>query len=418
MPANVEILAIGTELLIGSITNTNARFLSEELAGIGINVLYHSVCGDNPKRLAACLEIAFGRVDTVITSGGLGPTADDLTKETIAAFFGRKMVMHEPSKKRIIDFFARHTGAVMTENNLKQAMMPEGAMVLDNDWGTAPGCIIEDGNRRLIMLPGPPREIMPMYHYRVKPYLERLSDECIHSRMIHICGIGESAVDAKLGYLFDGVQPTVAPYARTAEMMLRVTAKGKNVAECEEICQPVIDEICEKLGKNVYGIDVDSLEEVVVRSMASRGLKIAAAESCTGGLLTKRLTDISGASDVLDMSIVTYANEVKHRLGVAADIITEKGAVSAECARALAQGIRKLSGADIGVGITGIAGPTGGSIEKPVGLVYIALSTAKGDWVKRTMNGRGGDERELVRTSAATKALDMVRRLLETNWLP
>ncbi|MCL2562542.1 MAG: competence/damage-inducible protein A [Oscillospiraceae bacterium] len=412
MSPTTELIAVGTELLLGKIVNTNARDLSESLSALGINVYYHTVVGDNPERLRQAVEIARNRADIIITTGGLGPTYDDMTKETLAACFGKQLVCCEDIAAKIRAYFAdRLPGVQMPENNMRQAYLPEGCTVLRNDCGTAPGCAFYAEGKYVIMLPGPPRECRAMFRSGAVPYLKALSDAEILSHNIHIFGLGDSAVEEKLRGLMQRLtNPTLAPYAKTGEVMLRLTAKAESGAEAERLMTPVLQEVREVLGDVIYGIDADSLEGTVLRLLLDAKKTIATAESCTAGLLSKRLTDLPGASAVFLGGVAAYANEVKTKmLGVPETLIADHGAVSGPVARSMAEGARTRIGADFGIGITGIAGPDGGTAEKPVGTVYVALATAEATYVR---NLRLGTDRTRVRMMAAHHALDMVRRYL------
>ena len=406
-----EILCVGTELLLGDIVNTNAAYLSQRLAELGIHVYRHTVVGDNPERLTHALETAFAQADLVITSGGLGPTYDDLTKETVAAYFGLPTELHEASLAAIRSYFAR-TGRVMTKNNEKQAMMPRGAHVFPNRYGTAPALAISDGEGRktAIMLPGPPSELCPLFVEEVLPYLKARRSSVLVSKNIHIFGMGESAVEAKLKDIMTHAEnPTVAPYCKEGEVRLRVTAKADSEEHAAAMCDEMIQRICEtEVGQYVYGIDVGTLEQAVVTFLRKRGLTLACAESCTGGLIAKRITDIAGCSDVFLGGCVTYANEAKIRLlGVREETLARYGAVSEQTAREMAKGVRERLGADIGVSATGIAGPGGGSEEKPVGTVYVGISTAEGEQVRK-LSLSAMRSREYIRIVSAGNAYDMI----------
>ena len=408
-----ELLAVGTELLLGEIANTDAQMLSQGLSELGISVYHHTVVGDNPQRLKETVEIAKKRADIIITTGGLGPTADDLTKETIAAAFGKKLVLDRPSLERL---YSRWSFGTMTKNNERQAWLPEGCTVLVNDWGTAPGCVFEAEGCTVIMLPGPPRECKAMWEHRARPYLEKMTGGAIVSHFIRLYGIGESAMEDKIAYIMDkAVNPSAAPYAKEGECLVRVTAKGETHEEAEELTKPLMDEICDVLKDYVYGIDANSIEEVVVALLKEKKLTIATAESCTGGYISKRLTDIPGASEVFLGGLVTYSNESKiNLLGVNAETIEKHGAVSRETACEMASKVAEKMGADIGVGITGIAGPGGGSEEKPVGLVYVGVCF-KGETEVFELPRRKNSTRERIRLSAASSALDLVRRQVLKN---
>ncbi len=407
---SAEILAIGTELLMGNVVNTNAAYIARGLADRGINVYHQAVVGDNPRRLQESLELAFSRSDIVITTGGLGPTYDDLSKETVAAFFGKKLVMDEESLAHIESFFQR-IGREMTENNKKQAMMPEGSTIFPNPNGTAPGCAIEKGGKIAILLPGPPREMAPMFDNYVLPYLLKDSDTVLASRMIHLFGIGESMLEHKLhDVMVNSSNPTLAPYAKSGEVQLRVTARVARGEDPEPILAPMMEKVREAAGEFIYGIDIGDLQTAAVHLLQEKGLHVATAESCTGGYISKRLTEVDGASAVFDCGVCSYANEIKEKvLGVSHETLVHHGAVSEQCAKEMAAGIRKLSGAEIGVATTGIAGPGGGTEEKPVGLVYVAVDSDKYSTVlKLNVPSRSDDAREYIRYIASSNALHLV----------
>ncbi|MDD4714997.1 MAG: competence/damage-inducible protein A [Oscillospiraceae bacterium] len=411
MSYTAEIIGVGTELLLGNIANTDAQVISQGLSALGINVYYHTVVGDNPERLKKALNIAKNRADIIITTGGLGPTYDDLTKQTLAEAFGKKLVMHEPSAERIRSYFRQNPNRVMTENNFRQAMLPEGCAIFDNDWGTAPGCAFLAEETYVIMLPGPPRECTSMFQHCIVPFLKTLSDAAIFSRSIRIFGMGEPMVEQKLqAFMTTMENPTLAPYAKEGEVMLRVTAKAQTMAEAREMTGPVIDWVKSTLGDVVYGLDVDSLEETVLQLLAQQGKTLSAAESCTGGLFSKRMTDLPGASKVFKGGIVSYSNEAKKSLlSVPSQLLAEKGAVSAEAALSMASGARKALDTDLAVGITGVAGPEPDERNTPVGRVYIALAAPEGEWVRSIQIGR---DRRWIRNLAAHHGFDMVRRYL------
>ncbi len=408
---NAEIISVGTELLLGHTINTDAAFVARELSAIGVNLLFACTVGDNPGRLRSALEEALGRSDVVITTGGLGPTEDDLTKETIAEVAGAPLVMHEDSLRRLKEYFGSRP---MGENQRKQAMLPEGATAFPNEVGTAPGCGVRTAAGRLIiMLPGPPSELLPMLTKFVMPFLQNGSRAVIRSHMIRTFGLGEGAGALKIADLVGAANPTAATYAKENEMFVRVTARAESEEAAEALCAPVVEDICRRYGDVVYGVDAENLESVVVRLLGERNMHLATAESCTGGLLAKRITDVSGASQVFDLGLVTYANEAKMRLlGVPAALLEQYGAVSEPVARAMAEGVRRVSGSELGIGITGVAGPTGGTPEKPVGLIYIALADGTETRV-RVMRPLGRVHgREWLRDRATGTALDMVRRYL------
>ena len=416
---SAEILSVGTELLLGDIVNTDAAFIARRLAALGINQYYQGVVGDNPARLEEYLKHCLERSDLVIMTGGLGPTYDDLTKETAAKLMGRSMFLHEESLERMIARMTRR-GIEITENNKKQAFMPEGAVVFKNDYGTAPGLAIEDEakGKIIIMLPGPPRECEPMFREQVEPYLAKFSEKIFYSKVVNIFGMGESKVESILKEeMIAAENPTVAPYAKDGEVQLRITAAGSSEAECAALCDAEIEKIiATEVGKFVYGVDAGSLEEALVKELISRGMKIASAESCTGGYVAKRITNVSGSSAVLDGSIVTYANEVKENfVNVSHETLAAYGAVSEQTAIEMARGVRMLFGADIGVSTTGVAGPTGGTPEKPVGRVYVGVSMDGFEEVRELNIGNGLQTREYVRYVSASNALDLARKALLKN---
>jgi len=415
MTYTAEIIAVGTELLLGGTVNTDAQDVSRLLSELGINVFYHTVVGDNPERMTAAIDIAKSRADIIITTGGLGPTFDDITKQTLAAAFGKKLVFSEEVAKQIRGFFQKRLpNAKMPENNLRQAELPEDCTVFENGVGTAPGCAFEAEGKHVIMLPGPPRECRTMLKTCVEPYLKQLSEAEIHSHNIHIFGLGESAVEEKLCDLMKSMKnPTLAPYAKDGEVMLRLTAKAASKQQAEELMNPILDQVRETLGDIIYGIDTDSLENTVISLLKEHGLTLATAESCTGGLLSKRLTDIPGASKVYPGGVVAYSQQSKTELlGVPQEMINKHGEVSPEVAIAMANGIRLRMGSDIGIGITGIAGPESDASGKEPGTAYIALATKE-----KTIcnNPKLFYDRERIRIGAANNALDMVRREIDTK---
>ncbi|MDL2248674.1 competence/damage-inducible protein A [Tyzzerella sp. OttesenSCG-928-J15] len=405
-----EILAVGTELLLGDTLNTNAQYLSKELAGLGIGVYHQTVVGDNPERLEKAFADAFERADVVITSGGLGPTKDDLTKETGAKYFGKKLMLDEGAFETLKSHFSR-TGRVMTKNNEKQAFLPEGSEMIPNNNGTAPGCIINDNGKILIMLPGPPRELIPMFEETVAPYLRRMTDGVYVSRILRICGVGESSAEEMIKDLIEGQSnPTIAPYAKVNEVTFRITASAKTEDEALKMMEPLIKELYNRFGDNIYGEGKVGLPETVVNMLMDKKLTIATAESCTGGLLASGIVDVAGSSKVFKEGFITYSNEAKiDRIGVKAETLAAFGAVSKEVAQEMALGAAKTAGTDIGIGITGIAGPDGGTDEKPVGLVYVAVSL-KGKVEVKELNYRGARQR--IRSRAVMATFDMLRRAL------
>lgn len=407
-----EILSVGTELLLGDILNTDAQFLARELAAMGFTMQHQGTVGDNPERLREAVEHALSRSDIIITSGGLGPTADDITKEICAEVMGIPLVLHEESLQRMLDFFS-HRKSGMPETNRKQAYLPEGGVVFRNDHGTAPGCAMERDGKCIICLPGPPRELYPMFNNFVKPYLSEKSGMVIISHNVRTFGIGESLMAETAGELLDMQNPTVAPYAKDGEALLRVTARAENEEKAEELIKPVIEEIEKRLGKFIYGIDVSSIQEKVVELLKEKKMKIGLAESCTAGYIAKRITEIPGSSEVFDCGIVSYANHIKEQiLGVPHDAIEKNGVVSREVACHMAKGALKVSGADIALSVTGIAGPDPSESGKPAGLSYIALADKNHVWCIRFETGRSGDNREYNRYVTASNALNLARLYL------
>lgn len=409
----VEIIAVGTELLLGDIVNTNAQFLAKELARLGISVYHQTVVGDNEERILNAFELAFKNCDIIITSGGLGPTKDDITKEMAAKYFNRELVIHKESLKYIEDFFKSNgKKGELSEGNRKQAYFPENAVVLKNNYGTAPGAIIEgEREKTIIVLPGPPRELIPMFNEEVVPYLKKFTEDILVSKVLRICGIGEGHMAEKIGDIIDGQgNPTIAPYAKEVDVTLRITAKASTEEEGKILIEPIEKKIRERLGQDVYGEGETTLEDVVAQMLIERKLTIATAESCTGGLLAGTMINYPGISEVFLEGAITYSNEAKmKRLGVKKETLEAYGAVSEETAKEMAEGIAKVAGTDIGLSVTGIAGPGGGSEEKPVGLVYVGLCI-KGEVKARKFNFQG--DRQKVRLRTVINCLDWLRREL------
>ncbi|MGG0718759.1 competence/damage-inducible protein A [Robertmurraya massiliosenegalensis] len=373
---NAEIIAVGSELLLGQIVNTNAQFLSKQLANIGVNVYYHTVVGDNPERLKLVLENAESRADLIIMTGGLGPTKDDLTKETIASHLGKPLVHDEVALKSIEEYF-QTTNRVMTENNRKQALVLEGATVLPNDHGMAPGMVATVNNRTYMLFPGPPKELEPMYlQYGEKEILKNQpTNDKIVSRVLRFFGIGESTLETEIEDLIDGQQnPTIAPLAADGEVTLRLTAKANNEKLANQLIDDTEQQILSRVGEYFYGYDSTSLMNELFRELDARDLSIACAESLTGGLFQQEITSISGAGDVFKGGVVCYATEVKnHVLKVNEETTDTDGAVSAACAMELAENVRSIIQTDIGISFTGVAGPAKQE-GKPVGMVFIGIS--------------------------------------------
>lgn len=404
---NCELISVGTEILLGDILNTNVQYLSKALASLGIGVTHHSTVGDNKQRLLDTLETAFTRCDAVILTGGLGPTPDDLTKETCAEYFGKELYLDDKILEEIENYF-KLKNIVMPESNKKQALVPQGSIILENNNGTAPGFIMEKDGKIIVILPGPPKEMVPMYRESVEPYLRKFTNEIILSKNIRTFGIGESAMSELVEDLLEGSNPTVAPYAKSGEALLRVTAKAESEEDAEKLMTPVIDEIKSRLGDYIYGIDVGSIEEAVAKLLMERKQTVAFAESCTGGLCAKRLTDIAGTSEIFHCGVVSYANDIKMKvLGVKAETIEKHTEVSSECAKEMAEGVRLLADADYGVSITGYAGP---GDDEEVGLIYIGISSKKETRAVKLLTGhKGASCRDYNRLVASSRAFNELR---------
>ena len=406
----VELICVGTELLLGNIVNTNAAWLAEQCAALGLSCYYQTVVGDNAQRLAGILQTGLERSDILILSGGLGPTQDDLTKETAAQVCGKRLTEDARSLSRIEEYF-RERGLRMTDNNRKQALVPEGAVVVDNDNGTAPGLILEKDGKRIILLPGPPNELIPMFEKKIAPYLLSLDPDgpsVIYSRTVKICGLGESGVETMITDLEALTNPTVAPYAKTGEVHLRVTARAAEEKEAKKLVKPVVKELERRFGRSVYTTKNEvTLEEAVVKLLKKHDLTASTVESCTGGLAAGRLVNVPGVSDVFKAGFITYSNKAKRKLvGVKKETLERYWAVSPETAREMAVGAAKASGADVALSVTGIAGPDGGSEEKPVGLVYMACFVCGNVWVER-FQFKGN--RAKIRESSVAAALTLMR---------
>ena len=412
----VELVSVGTELLLGDIVNTNTAYLSKELAALGIGVFRQTTVGDNRERLLKTLESAFLENDTVIITGGLGPTDDDITKECAAEYFGREFYFHEYSWVKILERLTRSGRNIITENNKKQAMIPEGAIVLENYCGTAPGIIIEENNKRIVLLPGPPREMRDMFEKSVKPYLEKFSSKQFISKYVRFYGIGESLLETKIKDIMDNqTNPTLALYAKTGEVLLRITASGDNKEECEDLIRKQLDEIEKRVGEYIYFVgdeDISStqteMNTVVANLLIENKFTIAIAESLTGGKISSMLVEKSGISEAFLEGIVCYSNKSKiNTLGVREETLAKFGAVSEEVAKEMALGAAKRLGADFAVVTTGIAGPNSDESGKPVGLAYIGIY-AQGDISVKECLFTG--DRELIRYRTSVEALEEVRK--------
>ena len=371
---DVSIIAVGTELLFGQTVNTNAAFLSQKLNGMGFNVMYHFVVGDNPGRLKMLIGKALEETDMIILTGGLGPTQDDLTKETVAAAFGTELKRDESCYAELIGHF-RDRGRKMPENNLKQADIPVGAKVFHNLSGTAPGFALEKDGKYAVCFPGPPREMKWLYENGVEEYLRGFSHMEMYYRVIHTIGIGESDLETVLLPLIDGqVDPTIATYAKEGECTLRVASQRTSMEEAENAVDGMISSIDELIGRYIYSYDDETLNEVVVRKLRERGMTVSAAESCTGGKFASAVTDVPGASEIFGSGFITYSAAAKEKeLGVSPETIAAHSVVSSETAVEMAEGARKRSGSDIGVSVTGYAGPDAEPPDEP-GLAFIGYS--------------------------------------------
>lgn len=407
-----EIICVGTEILLGNIVNTNAAYLSERLAALGISVFFETTVGDNPERVEFMVRQGLERSDILILSGGLGPTNDDLTKEVAAKACGQKLVEDQEALERLKIYFANSTRP-MTENNLKQAMVPEDCTVLYNKNGTAPGIVIHaKEGKEVILLPGPPSELIPMFHQQVEPMLQELEPGILYSKVVKIDCLGESYVETQiLDLIREQSNPTVAPYAKLGEVHLRVTAKADSKNQARDLVMPMVDELKHRFGNKIYTIEEEvTLEDVIVEELEEKGYTMAAAESCTGGMLSARLINVPGASNVINEGIITYSNEAKKKyLGVKQETLDAVGAVSEEVAVQMAEGMAKAAKADVGVGITGLAGPGGETAEKKPGLVYISVSVHGKTTVNRyELKGN----RQKVREVAVCRAMTMIRLAL------
>lgn len=411
----VELISVGTELLLGNTVNTNAAYLAQKCAILGLSLYHQTVVGDNEERLNETLQTALGRADVVILSGGLGPTQDDLTKETAASVLEMPLVEDTHSRERIEEYFKNSQFKIITDNNWKQAMVPKGAIVVDNDNGTAPGLIMEKKGKSVILLPGPPNELVPMFEKSIMPYLRKLQPETISSVMVKICGLGESYVETQIADLIENQSnPTIATYAKTGEVHLRVTAKAADEKEAKKLIKPMVKELKNRFGNSIYTTDENvTLEETVVNLLKEKELTLTTAESCTGGMLGARLTNVPGVSDVYKQGFITYSNRSKRKmLDVKKNTLKDYGAVSDKTAKEMAKNGAFITGSDVCVSITGIAGPGGGTPEKPVGLVYIACCYHDNITVNE-YHFKG--EREKVRENTVVRALTLLRECILEN---
>lgn len=407
----VEIIAVGTEILLGNIVNTNAAYLAEKCAGLGLSCYHQDVVGDNEERLCETIRTALSRADILLLSGGLGPTQDDLTKEAAAKVMGKSLYLHEESKEAIRVFFEKR-GLEITDNNWKQAMVPEGCIVVENPNGTAPGIIMAENGKHVILMPGPPNELVPMFETSIMPYLSKLQSCVIFSQTVKICGVGESKLETMIRDLIEKqTNPTVATYAKTGEVHLRVTARAEDEKEAKKLVKPMVKELKGRFGSSIYTTDdTVTLEKAVVDLLLANHLTICTVESCTGGLLAARLINVPGVSEVFKAGYITYSNKAKRRLlGVKKTLLLKHGAVSEQVAKEMARGAALASKADVTVSITGIAGPDGGTEEKPVGLVYMGCSVCGRITVKKC---QFSGSRGKIRENAVSAALSLMRECI------
>lgn len=407
----VELISVGTEILLGNIVNTNAAFLAEKCAGLGLSCYYQDVVGDNEERLSETIRLALSRADILLLSGGLGPTQDDLTKEVAAKVMEKPLYLHEESKTAIQQYFERK-GMEITDNNWKQAMVPEGCIVVDNPNGTAPGIIMVQEGKHVILMPGPPNEMIPMFETSIMPYLSELQSCVIYSQTVKICGIGESKAETMVADLIEQqTNPTIATYAKTGEVHLRVTARAEDEKAAKKLVKPMVKELKGRFGNNIYTTDSEvTLEKSVVDLLQANGLTACTVESCTGGMLAARLINVPGVSEVFKSGYITYSNKSKRSLlGIKKNILLKHGAVSDKIAREMAKGAAMLAKTDVSVSTTGIAGPDGGSEEKPVGLVYIACNV-RGTIEVRECHFSGN--RTKIRESTVSAALSLMRECI------
>ncbi len=369
------ILSVGTEILFGQIVNTNTVYLSQQMNMLGFDVMYHYTVGDNPKRVEETIDLAFQDCDLILTTGGLGPTQDDLTKEVACKALDDTLVMMDDVLEEITKYF-KTLGREMTENNKKQAIMPSRATVFHNDAGTAPGFALEKDGKYIICMPGPPREMKRMFQKSVVPFLQSMIDGALYYRQIRFFGIGESMLETQLLDLIDNqTDPTLATYAKEGECSLRIASKRATEEEAEHAVDEMLEKVKERVGRYIYSCDDEELAQVVADRLMEQGLTLSSAESCTGGMFASTMTDIPGISQCFDRGLVTYSNQAKmEELGVSAETLEKFGAVSEETALEMVEGLKSVSGSDVCISVTGIAGPGGGSEEKPVGLVYIGFS--------------------------------------------
>jgi len=410
---SAEIVTIGTEMLLGDLVDTNTAWISQRLAALGVSMYRHTTVGDNNDRIIGALRDAASRADLVVTTGGLGPTSDDLTNACLGLMTGRPMVEYPEARRHIDEKFARF-GRKPTPSNYKQALFPEGTTLIPNPLGTAPGALVEWEGTLFATLPGVPSEMKRMFEETLEPLIRSRSDGSIVSKTLHFAGIGESALAEQVQDFLDAADPTVAPLAGQGRVRLRITTRAATEEEAHGKIEPVEREILDRLGEYFFGEDEETLESSVGRLLAERGATVALAESCTGGLISKRLTDVAGSSAYFVEGFVTYSNASKERLlGVPQEMLAEHGAVSEPVARAMAAGVRRASGADYGLSVTGVAGPGGGTEEKPVGLVYVGVADAEGAVAEKLDLTAWARSRSSIRERSANRALDLLRLRVE-----
>lgn len=409
----VEIISVGTEVLTGDITDTNAPYISKGLGSVGADVIRRTTVGDEAEAMLEALKIASRRAELIITIGGLGPTYDDFTKYEVAEFLNKKLVFSDEIEKKLTEYFEK-LGREMTPNNLRQAYVFEDGRIIENENGTAPGLMAENDGITVIMLPGPPNELIPMFDNKVLPFIREKCDKIIVEKTLKLCGVGESAVEDKLRPLMTETEnPVIAPYAKTGEVHLKLTATGKTREAALLKMEEPIKKIREFFEGNIYGEDKETLASAVVKLLSEKNMTVSFCESCTGGSIAKAITDVSGSSSVFGFGAVTYANEAKEKMvGVSRENLECYGAVSPQVAEEMAEGIRKLSGADIGISVTGIAGPGGGTPEKPVGLVYMGVSTNNKTYVNKLLLKGSRDK---IRQTTVSRALTELFNLIKEN---
>lgn len=413
---NSEIITVGTELLLGNVLNTNAKYLSEELTALGFNISKHTTVDDNAYNLETAFKDALSKNDLIILTGGLGPTKDDLTKEIVAKTLSKNLIEDNKVKEKIISYFQAKQIEI-TSNNYKQSLIIENSTVFYNDKGTAPGMAIKYNNKYIILLPGPPKELIPMFEKDVKKYLLKLTDQIILCKDVHLFGIEESKVDQILSDISSNTNPYIGIYSKIGEIKIRIVAYAPNKNTCENLINNVLDIIKLRLSEFIYGIDINNMQEALVQTAIKSNKKIAVAESCTGGLIASEIVSISGSSNCFNCGVVCYSNEMKEQiLGVEKETLFKFSAVSPQVAKQMAEGVRKISKADIGISTTGIAGPTSQSDQKPVGLVYVGISTSKNTAVYKLLLSNGQpNERQKIRQISALFAMNEARKAILNN---